>query len=80
MTHAGEIATALGNQGVQGFPFSVSVWMVAAQEWFRRVYTGPQGAAFGFIVAEAELTRLGSGNCTALGRRNHAILCAAHGR
>lgn len=28
-----------------------------ALEWFRRVYAGPQWAAFGFIAAEAELAR-----------------------
>ena len=29
-----------------------------AAEWFRRVYAGPQWAAFGYIAAEAELARL----------------------
>jgi tetratricopeptide (TPR) repeat protein len=29
-----------------------------AAEWFRRVYAGPQWAAFGFIAAEADLVRL----------------------
>jgi tetratricopeptide (TPR) repeat protein len=30
-----------------------------AQNWFRRIYVGPQWAAFGFIAAEAELARAG---------------------
>jgi tetratricopeptide (TPR) repeat protein len=29
-----------------------------AVDWFRRVYAGPQWAAFGFIAAEAELARI----------------------
>lgn len=29
-----------------------------AVDWFRRIYAGPQWAAFGFIAAEAELARL----------------------
>ncbi|MGH2585570.1 MAG: tetratricopeptide repeat protein [Dehalococcoidia bacterium] len=29
-----------------------------ALDWFRRIYAGPQWAAFGFIAAEAELVRL----------------------
>lgn len=29
-----------------------------AEDWFRRIYAGPQWAAFGFIAAEAELARM----------------------
>lgn len=43
--------------------YGIGVWHLTsgrdaqAMEWFRRVYAGPQWAAFGYIAAEAELSR-----------------------
>jgi tetratricopeptide (TPR) repeat protein len=43
--------------------YGIGVWHLTsgrqaeALDWFRRVYAGPQWAAFGFIAAEAELAR-----------------------